>query len=172
MNDRMATLPAKRADWPASRWLAVCGVLSAASIAAALLTQHRFGMEPCSWCVLQRAIFALIGLIALLGLVARTRWAHRAAALLVACLCACGLAAASWQYFVASHSESCNLTLADRLLTGARLVEWLPDVFEARASCADAAVDLLGVPYVAWAALLFIVCGVAAALAFIRSVRR
>ncbi|MDQ6685115.1 MAG: disulfide bond formation protein B, partial [Pseudomonadota bacterium] len=120
MNDRMATLPAKRADRSAAWWLAVCCVLSAASIAVALLTQHRFGMDPCSWCVLQRAIFALVSLIALLGLVARTRWAHRAASLLSVCLCACGLAAAAWQYFVASHSESCNLTLADRLLTGAR----------------------------------------------------
>ena len=37
----------------------------------------------------------------------------------------------------------------------------LPDVFEARASCADAAVSLLGVPYEFWSAALFAAIGVA-----------
>jgi disulfide bond formation protein DsbB len=36
----------------------------------------------------------------------------------------------------------------------------VPDVFEARASCADAAI-LFGVPYPMWAALAFLICAVA-----------
>ena len=41
-----------------------------ASVAAALLTQHVFDMQPCPWCVLQRLIFVLIALVALAGLAA------------------------------------------------------------------------------------------------------
>ena len=78
------------------------------------------------------------------------------------CLLAlCGIAAALWQQFVAAKSASCNLTLADRIMTATRLDTLLPSVFEARASCADAAVDLLGVPYAIWAALAFALCGIA-----------
>ena len=38
----------------------------------------------------------------------------------------------------------------------------LPAVFQARASCADAAVDLLGVPYAFWSLALFIAIEAAA----------
>ena len=59
------------------------------------------------------------------------------------------------QQFVAAKSASCNLTLADRIIGATQLDRLLPDVFEARASCADAAVNLLGVPYAIWSALAF-----------------
>ena len=45
------------------------------------------------------------------------------------------------------------------------VAEWLdrllPDVFEARASCADAAVNLLGIPYAFWALFVFLLCAIA-----------
>ena len=43
-------------------------------------------------------------------------------------------------------------------MSATRLDQLMPDVFEARASCADAAVSLFGVPYALWAALVFLVC--------------
>jgi len=73
----------------------------------------------------------------------------------------CGVGAALWQQFVAARSQSCNLTLADKIVTATQLDRLLPDVFEARASCADAAVSLLGVPYAFWAAIVFLACAVA-----------
>ena len=75
-------------------------------------------------------------------------------------LAAGGLAAALWQHFVAAQSASCNLTLADRIVNATGLNAMLPDVFEARASCADAAVSLLGLPYAMWSGVLFAVIGV------------
>jgi len=39
--------------------------LSVGVVAAALVTQHALGMLPCPWCVLQRLIFVVIGLVAL-----------------------------------------------------------------------------------------------------------
>jgi disulfide bond formation protein DsbB len=136
-------------------------------IAAALVSQHVYAMEPCAWCVLQRLIFAAIGAAALVGLLWPDR-AGRAAAAVALLLALTGLAAALWQHFVAAASASCNLTLADRIVSGLGLDGLLPDVFAARASCADAAVNLLGVPYAFWAAALFVLC----ALAMLRALAR
>ena len=45
-----------------------------------------------------------------------------------------------------------------------KLDSLLPDVFSPRASCADAMVDLLGVPYDFWSLLLFLVVAAAGVL--------
>lgn len=37
---------------------------SLAAIGAALVSQHVFDMQPCPWCVLQRAVFAAMALAA------------------------------------------------------------------------------------------------------------
>ena len=131
-----------------------------AAVGAALVSQHVFGMQPCPYCVLQRAIFIAIAL----GLPARRcRGPRRSGAALGALRRACcsrlpGIAAALWQHFVAAATASCNLTLADRIVDrAASSTACVPDVFSARASCADAAVDLLGVPYEFWSLALFVV---------------
>jgi protein dithiol:quinone oxidoreductase len=76
-------------------------------------------------------------------------------------LAVAGMAAALWQHFVAVASDSCKLTLADRIVSGLRLDSLVPDVFQARASCADGAVKLLGVPYEFWSLALFAMLAVA-----------
>lgn len=128
-----------------------------AAVGAALVSQHALAMEPCPWCILQRLIFLVAGLVASIGIVVRSRTARAAIAGLGIALAAAGLAAALWQQLVAAKSASCNLTLADRIVGWTQLDRLLPDVFEARASCADAAVSLLGVPYAIWSALAFVV---------------
>ena len=78
-------------------------VVCLGAVGAALVTQYRYGMDPCPWCVLQRAIFVAIALAALLGLLWRQR--RRAAsspACLVLLLALSGVAAALWQHFVAA----------------------------------------------------------------------
>jgi protein dithiol:quinone oxidoreductase len=135
--------------------LAIAGVCFAA-VGAALVSQHGFDMQPCPWCVLQRLIFVAIGAVALLGLAWRSRLGQRLLPLGLLLLCGLGIAAALWQHFVAAASNSCNLTLADRVVAGLRLDALLPSVFQATASCADAAVDLAGIPYEFWSLALFI----------------
>jgi protein dithiol:quinone oxidoreductase len=132
------------------------------AVGTALITQHYFDMQPCPWCVLQRLIFVTIALVALAGLAWRSASGARVTTLGVIMLGGAGMAAALWHYFVAATSTSCNLTLADRIMNFSGLPALLPDVFEARASCADAAVTLLGVPYVLWALGLFTAMTVAA----------
>ena len=130
-----------------------------AAIGVALVSQHVFGMEPCPWCTLQRLVFLAIGAFALLGVIWRGPSGSRAVGTIGLLLAALGLAAALWQHFVAAQSASCNLTLADRIVNATGLNALLPGVFEARASCADAAVSLLGVPYALWAGALFALIG-------------
>ena len=130
--------------------------VAATALAAALVSQHVFDMQPCPWCVLQRLIFVAIALAAVGGLAWQSLRGQRSVVLVLLLLCGAGIAAVLWQHFVAALSNSCNLTLADRILSATGLPSVLPDMFEARATCADAAVDLLGVPYEFWALALFV----------------
>lgn len=150
--------PGARAGRPASTALfAFVAVASFAAVGAALVSQHVYGMEPCAWCVLQRLIFLAIGLVALIGLAWRSAAARRSAGAAALPLALGGLASALWQHFVAARSASCNMTLADRIVGATQLDSLLPGVFSARASCADAAVNLLGLPYAFWSAAVFAV---------------
>ena len=151
-----------------ARAFAFVAVLSFAVVVAALVSQHAFAMEPCAWCVLQRLIFVAVGAFAVLGLVWRGPAGSRVAGTFALVLAVAGIAAALWQHFVAAKSASCNLTLADRVMSASQLDRLLPDVFEARASCADAAVNLLGIPYAMWSALAFVLC----VIVLIRILRR
>jgi disulfide bond formation protein DsbB len=148
-----------------SRALLVFGlVTSLVAVGIALVSQHVYGMQPCPWCVLQRLIFVAIALGCAIGL-----FAVRLGAALVLLLAASGVAAALWQHNVAAASDSCKLTLADKILSGLSLDSLLPEVFQARASCADAAVSLAGVPYEFWSLALFVLLGAAAVAAFSRA---
>ena len=151
--------------------LAALVALPLVAVGIALVSQHGFDMQPCPWCVLQRLIFVAIALVAAIGLAWRSAVAARVVPLAVEVLSACGIATALWQHFVAARSSSCNLTLADRIMTASGLPAWLPEVFEARASCADAAVDMLGVPYALWGLAVFVVIGAAASWLLLRNRR-
>lgn len=150
------TLPGARAVF------ALMFVVSLGAVLAALVTQHRFDMQPCPWCVLQRLIFVLVALLAALGWLWRSAAGRWISALGISTLCALGAMAALWQHFVAAATASCNMTLADRILSGAGLDALFPDVFAATASCADAKVNLVGVPYEFYSLALFVLLDVAA----------
>lgn len=146
-----------------TRRLGLIALLSLAAVAVALVSQHVFDMQPCPWCVLQRAIFVTIAIVCLIGLAWRSATGRLLGGGLALLLALCGVASALWQHFKAAASASCNLTLADKIVSGfLHLDRWAPAVFEVRASCADAAVNLLGVPYDFWALGLFAVIAVLA----------
>ncbi|WP_395701480.1 disulfide bond formation protein B [Aquabacterium sp.] len=157
---------------PAStdRLFVALAVFAFGAVGAALVSQHVFDMQPCPWCVLQRLIFVAVGLAALLGLAWRTALGRRIGALLAAAFAACGIGAALWQHFVAAASASCKETLADRIVGGLGLDSLWPEVFAAYANCAEAKVDLFGLPYEFWSLALFVLLG-AAALRLMRTPR-
>jgi protein dithiol:quinone oxidoreductase len=138
-----------------TRWFIGVALACLAAVGAALASQHVFDMQPCPWCVLQRVIFLAIALACGLGLAWRSALGRRVSAGLGLLLALCGVAAALWQHFQAAASASCNLTLADKIVSGLGLTGLWPDVFEPRASCAEAAVNLLGVSYDFWSLALF-----------------
>ena len=143
--------------WP-GRVLAFVCLSSFASLALALAAQHYFDVRPCPWCVLQRGVFLLLGVVAGLGwLMGRWKPVRLLCLLLVVGLALAGVAAAAWQHQVAAQSASCNMTFADQLVMALRLDELLPSVFMATAGCNEAAAyKLLGLPYELWSGMLYL----------------
>jgi disulfide bond formation protein DsbB len=151
----------------AAKLFAGVGLACLAAVGAALVSQHVYGMQPCPWCVLQRVIFLGVAVACGLGLVWRSAGGRVVAGGIALLLALSGIAAALWQHFQAAASASCNLTLADKIVSGWLGLDSLwPDVFSARASCADAAVNLLGVPYDFWSLALFVIVAIALLRAF------
>ena len=146
-------------------WLLAIAGLCIAAVAAALVTQYQFDMQPCPWCILQRLLFVVIAFLALAGALLPGRWLFAGLGVLAALS---GIAAALYQHFVAAKSTSCNLTLADKIVSGLGIDRALPAVFEVKASCADAAVNLAGLPYEFWSLALFVVT-IAMVVAALRS---
>ncbi len=145
----------------ARAWLAAMAAAAFAAVGAALLAQQVFDMRPCPWCILQRAIFVAIGLLCALGALSPARTVQRGSALLSIALATAGSAAALWQHFVAAKSDSCNLTLADKIINALGLEALWPAMFQVTASCAEAAVAILGVPFEFWSLALFVLLEIA-----------
>jgi disulfide bond formation protein DsbB len=142
------------------------------AVAAALFTQHAWGMRPCAWCVMQRLIFLSIAAVSLLGLLLPGNSIRRLAGALALLLCIGGIAAALWQHFVAAATNSCDMTFADRVMGWTGLDSRFPEVFAAYASCADAQVNLAGLPYEFWSLSLFALLALAAARVLLGPDRR
>lgn len=141
--------------------LAIVGVL------IALVLQHAHGYAPCPWCTLQRLIHLLIALLALVALALRRQ--RRLACTLAAgvpLLALAGSAAALYQQLVAAASDSCALTLADRVMGALRLPDLWPMMFEATARCDEANLPWLGIPFALWSLGLFAVLLLTALRAF------
>jgi protein dithiol:quinone oxidoreductase len=154
----------------ATRLLTAAGLLAIAAVMVALFTQHKMGMQPCPWCVLQRLQLVVIAALALTGAASaamRFQLLARATAALVALLAASGVAAALWQHFVAASADSCKMSLADQIINDLALNELLPSVFAATASCADKG-QLLGLPYEWYSLAVFVAVGAAALMALRR----
>lgn len=155
--------PSTQTGW--LRWMhpvplsLIVAVLCLGAVALALVSQYRFGMQPCPWCTLQRLLFLGVAASALVCAWRPTGWTALISSGLGLLLVASGVASALWQHFVASKSASCALTLADRIMDALGLMRLLPSVFEPKGSCADAAVRLLGLPYEIWSLSLYLVCG-------------
>ena len=134
--------------------LVAVGLLSFAAVGLAAIAQYAFDMQPCPWCVLQRFIYIVVGVLALVA-AALPGLGRRLFIVLALLGSLCGLASALWQQLHAVNEASCAMTLADRIMTGLHLDSLLPQLFTAYASCADAAVSVLGIPFAVWSCLLY-----------------
>lgn len=149
--------------------LILMALASFGSVGFALLAQYQWDMQPCPWCILQRLLFLLIGTVSALGAGWGGRLGMKFSCALIVPTALAGAAAAWYQHFVAAKTASCNLTLADRIVSSLHLDTALPSVFEVRASCADAAVDLIGVPFEFWGMALYLLIAAAALYCALRT---
>jgi len=136
--------------------LVAIGLISLAAVGLAAIAQYAFDMQPCPWCVLQRFIYIVVGVLALVA-AALPGLGRRLFIVLALLGSLCGLASALWQQLHAVNEASCAMTLADRIMTGLHLDSLLPQLFTAYASCADAAVSVLGIPFAVWSCLLYVI---------------
>jgi protein dithiol:quinone oxidoreductase len=141
------------------------------SVACALVAQHGFDMRPCPWCILQRAIFVVIGFVCLATAFVPWRRVRISLNLVTVLLAGGGVIAAVYQHEVAAKSFSCNITFADKLITAIGLDSLWPWMFRVTASCAEAAVSVLGVPFEYWSLALFALLALVAAGLMLRAVR-
>ena len=126
-----------------------------AAVAAALVAQHGFDMQPCPWCILQRVIYLALAAVCVLAAALPSRALRVALSGLALVLALLGAASAIYQHVVAAKLASCNLTLADKIITALGIESLLPKLFQVTATCADAAVSVLGVPFEYWSLALF-----------------
>lgn len=141
------------------------------AVALALVAQYRFDMRPCPWCILQRLLFLVIALLCVVSAFMpsrRVRIGLNGATVVVA---AAGIVAAVYQHEVASKMFSCNLTFADKVISALGVETLLPSVFQVTATCAEAAVSLLGVPFEYWSLALFALLAATAVALVLRSIR-
>ena len=148
--------------------MAVACVLA---VATAMVLQQKFDYRPCPWCILQRMIFLSIALVCIVTALVpwrRLRITLNAVTLLLAVL---GISAAVYQHEVAAKSYSCNLTFADKVISALGVERLWPALFQVTASCAEAAVNVLGVPFEFWSLTLFALLALVATALAVRSVR-
>jgi disulfide bond formation protein DsbB len=145
--------------------LTAIAFVSFGAVGAALISQHLFEMLPCAWCIVQRMIFIVIAVVAMLGALVASRVFKRLALIITLMLSLLGIAAAWHQWTVAAAQFSCDQTLADRIVSGSGLDASMPWLFGIYATCMDAAVSILGLDFAVWSLLLYVAFGMAALVA-------
>jgi disulfide bond formation protein DsbB len=148
--------------------LAVACILA---VAAAMTLQQVFDYRPCPWCILQRMIFLAIALLCIVTAMSPSRQLRIGLNVLTLLLAALGISAAVYQHEVAAKSFSCNLSFADKVISALGVESLWPALFQVTASCAEAAVKLLGVPFEFWSLALFAIVALASAMLLLRAVR-
>ncbi len=151
--------------------LTIIGVLALGAVGLAALAQYAFDMQPCPWCVLQRLIYIVVGALALIGAVL-SGTPRRAAVVLALLGALSGIASALWQQLHAINENSCDLSLAERIISALHLDRLVPQLFIAYASCADAAVSVLHIPFAVWSCAMYVILTLLLAWTLRASMRR
>lgn len=141
---------------PANRPLLVLvAIASLGLIGVALYLQHQLGWAPCPLCVIQRYLFLLVALIALVA-VFLAPGARRAGAGLGALAALSGAGVAGWHIYTKAHpSISCGVDPLETALNRIPPAEWLPFLFKADGLCSTPYPPILGLDVPEWALVWF-----------------
>ena len=128
-----------------------------ALLAEALVLQHLKGQAPCPLCVLQRAGFLLVALIALVAAIHQPRRrgaAGYAAALGLAALA--GLGVAIRHVWVLYHPKfGCGIDVLEQIVNDLPTAKLLPWLFHASGECTAPHAPVLGLQVPEWSLIWF-----------------
>ena len=87
--------------------LVLVGVIALGAVGLAAIAQYQFDMQPCPWCVLQRLIYIVVGVLALLGALL-SGLPRRLAVGLAFVVAVSGIGTALYQQLHAVNEASCG----------------------------------------------------------------
>ncbi len=131
--------------------LAAIGVLCFALLAYAYFLQYGPDkQQPCPLCVLQRYVYFVVGVDALVA----AAFARRGLAFGTAIVAAVGIALALWQVLKGADMTSCLRDPVGIFVNGLPMADWWPEFLFANGGCADKFYTL-GLPVPMWSLLCF-----------------
>lgn len=148
-----------------------CALLCFALLATVEVVQHVFGIQPCAWCVLQRLIFLVAGVVCALTALVRAPLPRLVGIVVADLLAVAGFVTALYLQFVASRSESCFATFADKVIMTLSLHEIAPWMFMPYAPCNEANPSVLGLPLAVWSATGFVALSLGLGVALVATLR-
>ena len=155
---------------PVRAWFAALALGVFGLVAVGMELQNLLKLAPCPWCIFQRLLYMVIGLVALLGVIApagRPLWS-----VLIAVLAAGGAAVAGYQTWMQAFphlATECSYSDPNAI---ERLVDWLgmawPSMFLATGFCTGRDWEFIGLSMANWSLLMFGGIVGYAALLFVR----
>jgi disulfide bond formation protein DsbB len=139
-------------------------LLAAACLAslvyAVAYLQQQVGLAPCPLCVIQRLVFILFGVTALIAALHRVAGSGRYVYTTLLLIWAAGGALlAVWQVYLTYQPQlaSCRISAEERFLNALPLAKWWPALFEAAGDCASVQWTLFGLSVPALSLIVFLV---------------
>jgi protein dithiol:quinone oxidoreductase len=137
------------------------------ALGTALYLQHANNLDPCPWCVVQRMVFVLIGLVALAGALHRPRAFGVTAYLsVIGLLTISGIAAATYHIHLQSdpaRAAQCAGSFVERLLDCLALGTMIPSLFQYDGPCTLKPWSLFGLSIPEWSLVAYVLVLVAVA---------
>jgi len=161
-------------DTAPRRVLALVAAACVVLLAFGLYLQHVVGLEPCPMCIVQRYALLLVGVIAAVAAIARSRGAHLAGAGLVVLLSGFGAFVAarqSWLQWYPPEIASCGRDFYGMIETFP-LRRAIPMIFRGSGDCTKVDWTFLGGSIANWSFLWFVFFGLVGIVLFVRQWKR
>lgn len=148
-------------QYPRRAWFAALGLGCLGVSAIGMELQHLLRLAPCPYCIFQRLLYMLIGVVGIMGAFLPATGSLWLALILGMSLSGIGVAAyQSWMQAYPDLASECGFTDPNLI---ERLVDWLgmqwPSLFLATGFCTSKEWVFLGLSMANWSLLFF--CGVA-----------
>lgn len=155
------------------RILALVAAACVALLAFGLYLQHVVGLEPCPMCIVQRYALALVGLVAVVAALLRSRGAHIAGSGLIVLLSGFGAFVAarqSWLQWYPPEIASCGRDFYGMIETFP-LRRAIPMIFRGSGDCTRIDWTFLGGSIANWSFLWFVFFAVVGIVLVVRQLR-